>query len=213
MNGSKRNHGPAAAGVGGSKPDHEPASAARAGGSKRKNEPASAARAGGSKRKNEPASAARAGGSKRKNEPTPSARALRLLARREHTRLELERKLSVHVEDPAELQSLLDDFTARGWLSESRAVDQLVRLKRARFGAARIRQDLIEKGVPHDLIAPALETLKESELDAARGVWKRKFRAPPADTAERAKQIRFLQSRGFGLNIALRVVRGDDDSG
>jgi regulatory protein len=182
MNGSKRNPGPAAAGVDGSKPDDEPASVART------------------------------GGSKRKNEPTPSARALRLLARREHTRLELERKLSVHVEDPAELQSLLDDFTARGWLSESRAVDQLVRLKRARFGAARIRQDLIEKGVPHELIAPALETLKESELDAAREVWKRKFRAPPVDAAERAKHIRFLQSRGFGLNIAMRVVRGNDDS-
>jgi regulatory protein len=182
MNASKRNRGPAAAGVGSSKPDHEPASAARA------------------------------GGSKRRNEPTPAGRALRLLARREHTRLELERKLEPHVEDPAELQSLLDEFTARGWLSETRAADQLVRLKRARFGTARIRQDLIQKGVPHDLIAPALETLKESELDAARGVWKRKFRAPPADTAERAKQIRFLQSRGFGLNIAMRVVRGGDDS-
>jgi regulatory protein len=197
MNGSKRNHRPAAARLGGSKPDREPASAASA---------------GGSNRRNEPASAAPAGGSKRRNEPTLAGRALRLLARREHTRLELERKLSVHVEDPAELQSLLDDFTARGWLSESRAADQLVRLKRARFGAARIRQDLIEKGVPHELIAPALETLKESELDAAREVWKRKFRAPPVDSAERAKQIRFLQSRGFGLNIAMRVVRGDDDS-
>jgi regulatory protein len=146
-----------------------------------------------------------------KNEPTPAGRALRLLARREHTRLELERKLAPHVEDPAELQSLLDEFTERGWLSETRAADQLVRLKRARFGTARIRQDLIQKGVPHDLIAPALESLKETELDSAREVWKRKFRAPPADAAERAKHIRFLQSRGFSLNIAMRVVRGDGD--
>jgi regulatory protein len=181
-------------------------------GSKRNHAPAAAAGTGGSTADDEPAPAARSGGSKRKNEPTPAGRALRLLTRREHTRLELERKLAPHVEDPAELQSLLDEFTDRGWLSETRAADQLVRLKRARFGAARIRQDLIDKGVPHDLIAPAMETLKESELDAARGVWKRKFRAPPADTAERAKQIRFLQSRGFGLNIAIRVVRGDDDS-
>jgi regulatory protein len=153
----------------------------------------------------------RSEGSKRKGEPTAAARALRLLARREHTRLELERKLKPHVEDPAELQALLDDFTARGWLSESRAVDQLVRMKRARFGAARIRQSLLEKGVPHDLIAPALETLKESELDAARSVWARKFKTAPETSAERARHVRFLQYRGFSLDIAMRVVRGGDD--
>jgi regulatory protein len=153
----------------------------------------------------------RAVGSKRQGEPTAAARALRLLARREHTRFELELKLKPHVEDPAELQALLDDFTARGWLSESRAVDQLVRMKRTRFGAARIRQALIEKGVPQHLIAPALETLRESELDTARGVWARKFKTAPETSAERARHVRFLQARGFSLDIALRVVRGGDD--
>ncbi|MDB5902689.1 MAG: regulatory protein RecX [Betaproteobacteria bacterium] len=177
-------------------------------GSKRKQAPPAATHAKGSDR-HEPAAGV---GSKRKDEPTPVARALRLLARREHTRLELERKLSVHVEDPAELQSLLDELTDRGWLSESRAVDQLVRMKRARFGTARIRQSLLEKGVAHDLIAPALETLKETELDAARGVWSRKFKTTPETSADRARHVRFLQSRGFSLGIALRVVRGGDDA-
>ena len=150
---------------------------------------------------------------KRKSEPTAAARALRLLARRDHTRLELERKLASHVEDPAELQSLLDDFTARGWLSEARAAEQIVRAKRGRFGAARIRQALIEKGVPADLIATSLHALKETEVEAARAVWTRKFSATAANTAttaERARQVRFLQSRGFSLDIAMRVVRGGD---
>jgi regulatory protein len=151
--------------------------------------------------------------SKRNNEPTAAARALRLLARRDHTRLELERKLAPHVEDPAELQRLLDDFTARGWLSEARAAEQIVRTKRGRFGLARIRQALIEKGVPADLIATSLHALKETEVEAARGVWSRKFSATAATTAttaERARQVRFLQSRGFSVEVAMRVVRGRD---
>ena len=147
--------------------------------------------------------------SKRKAQPGLRARALRLLARREHTRLELERKLAPHVDDdPQELSALLDDFVERGWLSEARAVEQLVHAKRKRFGSARIRQALIEKGVSPALIAPALEALKESEIDSARAVWSRKFKVAAADRAERARQVRFLQSRGFSLEVALRVVRG-----
>ena len=145
--------------------------------------------------------------SKRKTELTPRARGLRLLARREHTRLELERKLAAHVESPAELQALLDDFTARGWLSDARAVDQLVQAKRGRFGAARIRQALAGKGVSGELIGSALANLKHTELDAARAVCARKFKTAPLSAAERARQIRFLQSRGFSVEIAMRVVR------
>jgi regulatory protein len=145
--------------------------------------------------------------SKRRTEPSPAARALRLLARREHTRLELARKLGPHFEDPAELQALLDDFTERGWLSEQRAVDQLLNAKRDRFGAARIRQALLDRGVSEDLITPALARLKESELDVARMVWTKKFGTAPRTMAERARHVRFLQSRGFSLEVAMRTVR------
>jgi regulatory protein len=133
---------------------------------------------------------------------------LRLLARRDHTRVELERKLAPYAEDPAGLQSVLDDFTVRGWLSESRAVEQLVHAKRSRFGTARIRQALMARGVASEVMAPALESLKETEVDAARAVWTRKFKTAPGTAADRARQVRFLQSRGFSLNIAMRVVRG-----
>ena len=148
-------------------------------------------------------------------EPTPAARALRLLARREHTRRELEQKLGAHVADAAELSRLLDDFTARGWICEARAAEQLVRAKRRRFGAARIRHTLVEKGVPQHLIASALEELKATELETARAVWTRKFSAAPVTAAERARHVRFLQSRGFSVEIAMRVVRGGgaDDAG
>jgi regulatory protein len=143
---------------------------------------------------------------KRRSEPTLAARALRLLARRDYTRLELERKLARYVEDSAKLNALLDDFTTRGWLSEDRAVAQLVHAKRARFGAARIRQALVQRGVSDELMSSTLTGLKETELESARGVWARKFKNPPSTPAERAKHVRFLQYRGFSLDVAMRVI-------
>ena len=144
-------------------------------------------------------------------ESTLRARALRFLARREYSRKELHSRLALHAASAAELEALLDDFTARGWISEARVVEQVVHAKRGRFGSARIRQALLARGVSAELIDPALRNLQHSELEAARAIWSRKFR-PAASREERAKQVRFLQSRGFGMEIAMRVVRGRDDS-
>lgn len=143
-----------------------------------------------------------------------SARALRLVARRDYTRLELKTKLAPHVEDAAELQALLDDFTERGWISESRVVEQLVHAKSGRLGASRIRHALVKRGITQDLIGPALDRLKESEPDRARSVLARKFKAAPVTPAERARQVRFLQSRGFSFQVAIGVVwAGAHESG
>ncbi len=154
-------------------------------------------------------------GRARRSKPEPdtgpelTARALRLLARREHTRLELCRKLAPHVEGPVELESALDDLAQRGWLSDERFVEQFVDARRGRFGPAHIRRALLERGVAEDLIAGTLATLKEGELAAARAIWVRKFKAPPKTIAERARQVRFLQARGFTTELAVRIVRGD----
>ena len=146
--------------------------------------------------------------SKRKTEPTAATRALRLLARRDYTRAELERKLAPYVEPASDLQTLLDELAGRGWLSETRAVEQLVHAKRSRLGSARIRQSLIAKGVSPGLIASTLKDLSDTELNAAREVWARKFKKPADTPTERARQVRFLQYRGFSTAIAMRVVRG-----
>lgn len=143
---------------------------------------------------------------KPESELSASARALRLVARRDYTRLELKMKLAPHVEDAVELQALLDDFTERGWISESRVVEQLVQAKSGRLGASRIRHALVKRGIPDDLIGPALVKLKESEPDRARSVLARKFKAAPVTPAERARQVRFLQSRGFSFQVAMRAV-------
>ena len=139
-------------------------------------------------------------------------RALKLLARREHSRAELTRKLSVHAEDPAEVERVLDDFERRGWLSERRVVEQLVHARRSRYGARRIERDLLRKGVSEEAVAAALAGLKAGELEAAREVWRRKFRGrQPHGPADRARQVRFLQGRGFGLEVIFKVIRGGDE--
>ena len=150
----------------------------------------------------------------KKNRAAPSlrARALRLLARREHSRLELQRKLAPHAQDPDELENLIADLVRRGWLSEQRVVEQLIHARRAKFGSQRIRQQLLEKGVAEELVAQALPQLRDGDVEAARALWQRKFGKLPRDTAERAKQVRFMQSRGFALETVLRIIKhGSDD--
>ena len=145
-------------------------------------------------------------------EPTLRERALKLLARREHSRKELGRKLAEHTQDPGEVERTLDECEARGWLSEKRVVEQLVHNRRSRFGIRRIERDLEAKGVSGEAKAAAIAQLKDGELDAARAIWRRKFGGrPPRNPAERARQARFLPGRGFELNVVLRVIGGEDD--
>jgi regulatory protein len=144
--------------------------------------------------------------------PPPSlrARALKALARREHSRQELQAKLQPFAEDPDELSSLLDDLEKRGWLSEARFVEHTTTVRRRRFGAARILNELREKGVSEAALAAAQSQLREGELEAARAVWKKKFGRLPTSLKERAKQARFLASRGFSSEIVQRVLRHEE---
>lgn len=143
------------------------------------------------------------------------ARALQYLARREYSRAELRSKLLPHIstdEDAASvasenLDALLDDLTVRGWLSDQRAATQLLHARRGRFGTQRITHELRQKGIAEELITQALPALKESELEAARGVWQRKFGVLPQDDKDKARQMRFLQSRGFGFDVIFQVLR------
>jgi regulatory protein len=114
------------------------------------------------------------------------ARALRQLARREHTRAELERKLAPAAQTPEALAALLDELAQRGWLSERRALEQVVRARRGRFGSARIRRELERRGVPRELIAEATAALGPDDARAARALRRRKFGAPPRSAQDRA---------------------------
>jgi regulatory protein len=137
-------------------------------------------------------------------------RALRLLARREHARVELARKLAPHAESAEQLEALLDDLTTRRLLSDERYTEMRMNARRARFGNARLAHELRTQGVAEDLVSAALAS-GEDELSRARQVWQRKFGGQPAaaTATERARQMRFLMSRGFSGETIRRVLRGD----
>lgn len=137
-------------------------------------------------------------------------RALRLLAGREHSRAELEKKLAAYEETPGELQRALDDLQARGFINEQRVVDSVLHRRAARLGTARLKQELQAKGIGAEAVADAVQALRGTELDRAREVWRRKFGEPAADAAGRAKQMRFLAGRGFGGDTIRRVLGGED---
>ena len=135
------------------------------------------------------------------------ARALRLLARREHSRQELARKLAPRAESPEALDVLLIDLEKRKQLSDERFASERAHILSRKFGAARIRQDLKSKGVDREMIE---RVSSEGELERARGILDRKFREPAATREERAKRMRFLQSRGFSSEIIFSLLSARD---
>ena len=135
-------------------------------------------------------------------------RALRFLAQREHSRRELERKLSSQANTrlSEEVINVLDKLERQGFLSEKRAAEQIARIRRTRFGSQRIIHELKTKGIDDHLIGDILPVLKETELETALNIWRKKFAQPPATREERAKQIRFMMNRGFSMETIQHVL-------
>ena len=147
------------------------------------------------------------------DKPSLKGRALRLLAQREHSRAELQRKLAVHEEAPGELARALDELQAKGFIDEQRVIDSLVHRRAGRLGASRVRQELQAKGLPPEAVARAVESLRTSEADRAREVWRKKFGQAPANPADRARQARFLAGRGFSGDAIRRAIGRLAESG
>ncbi|MCD8494455.1 MAG: recombination regulator RecX [Burkholderiaceae bacterium] len=148
-------------------------------------------------------------------EPLPAAqlkaKAVRWLAAREYTRTELARKLGPYADTPEDVETVLDDLERGGWQSDARFVQSFQRVKSGKQGSALIAQGLRQKGVDPDLIARTLDQLKDTELERARAVWDKKFGkvGVSRDPKEKARQARFLASRGFGGDVIRRVVGGE----
>jgi regulatory protein len=165
------------------------------------------------------------------------ARAIGLLAQREHSRAELRRKLlrieqqqrqrarlaALQAADEGELSAaavendedhggeaavdaLLDTLAAAGYLNESRFVESRLHLRASRFGAQRIQQELAQHGLKLD--AEQQATLRETEMERAREVWKKRFGEDPSrEVTEQARQTRFLLARGFAPEVVRRLLK------
>ena len=133
--------------------------------------------------------------------------AIRLLARREHTRAELGRKLA-GLGTQEEIAAVLADMEASQLQSDNRTAENYLRSNASRLGASRLRHTLKTRGVAPEMIEEQLaQAGLPDELERARAAWSRKFSAAPANSKEWARQARFLQSRGFAGDIVRRLLK------
>jgi len=161
-------------------------------------------------------------------------KAMQYLAKREYSAFELRQKLSQFInrqaQMPAEqmeakqtpeniaeqqalqlqqIEQIIADFVAKKWLSDERFTEQIVFARQSKFGSAKIAYELKQKGIAPDLIAQAVDHLQDSQLQQACAICRKKFKQAPSDRVQWAKQARFLQSRGFSLEIIQRVLATD----
>ena len=139
--------------------------------------------------------------------PSLYARAMRFLARREHSREELRRKLASKVEEEGEnLESVLDELAAKGWLSDARFAEHTARAKARRYGPLKLANYLKSRGVDADDIAAGVHAAGADGTAQLENIWKSRFREAPHGERERARQVRFLQGRGFALEAIFRFL-------
>jgi regulatory protein len=138
-------------------------------------------------------------------------RALAHLARRDHTRLELARKLQHAGHAKEDIEPLLDELAQRGWLSNQRYAEAYVQQKQQRFGALKLAHEMRSRGVEESDLQQALTAAKDTELERARQVWEKRFGELPASAQQKARQMRFLHGRGFAPEIIRRILNATAD--
>ncbi|MFG0584989.1 recombination regulator RecX [Pseudomonas sp. zjy_9] len=139
--------------------------------------------------------------------------AMDLLARREHGRVELTRKLRKHGAPQELIEAALQRLSEEGLLSEARYLESFVAYRaRAGYGPQRIREELGQRGLERSDIDQALRESAIDWFESLRETWQRKFAGQlPMDARERAKQGRFLAYRGYSLDMIGRLLRGSDE--
>ena len=141
------------------------------------------------------------------------ARALRYLSMREHSRLELARKLKKHAQEGDDVDALLDFLEKNKWLSQERFSEALIHRRASRFGNSRIVAELQMHGIQGEALKELKLGLNDSETARACEIWQRKFGKLPEDAAERSKQMRFLMARGFShkaIKVAMKGLVDDE---
>ncbi|HEY7758902.1 MAG TPA: recombination regulator RecX [Burkholderiales bacterium] len=133
-------------------------------------------------------------------------RALRLLAARERSRAELRRKLADDDAEASEVEGVLDELQREGLLSETRLAEQLIHAARGRYGSRRVLERLRSRGLGGEALDRAEQALKVQELESARAVWRKRFDRLPGTLQEKARQARFLASRGFSNEVIHRIL-------
>jgi regulatory protein len=147
-----------------------------------------------------------------KNQLQLKKRALYYLGKRDYSRVELGRKILTYSESlevsKADLESVLNELEEKDWLSDDRFSEQFVLSKKRKFGARKIAHELKLRGVDELIISRVLRVIKDDEFLLAKKIWEKKFNQIPITIDEKAKQIRFMQSRGIEVAIINQIVSG-----
>jgi regulatory protein len=138
-------------------------------------------------------------------------RALNLLARREHSELELRNKLKSKGFLASDIDAIIPLLTMEGALSNARFTEIYVHYRRQKgYGPVRIRAELNVRGVSEDMIEDHLKIADNAWLTSVRAVWRKRFKGVvPNDKRTRAEQQRFLQYRGFTLDQIDIIFQSD----
>lgn len=138
--------------------------------------------------------------------------ALRLLATREHSRLELMRKIAARGFRAEDASAVLDQLERENALNEARLAERYIDERIGKgFGPARIRSELREKGLADALIERHLEPMQDAWPACMTKAHDRRFGASvPADRADYARRARFLEQRGFPADAIRRFLRFPD---
>ena len=126
--------------------------------------------------------------------------------------MELGRKILNYSESlelsKVDLELILDELEEKDWLSDRRFTEQFVLSKKRKFGARKIAHELKLRGVNESIISRVLGDIKGDEFLLAKKIWEKKFNQIPLTIDEKAKQIRFMQSRGIEVVIIHQILSG-----
>ena len=140
------------------------------------------------------------------------AQAIRLLARREYARSELEHRLIAKGAPRDEVGFVLDELIAQGYLSDARYARAMATQKAGGYSRRSIAEALKAKGIARTDIERALGEAEADDEKTLRALWQRRFGKPPTDEREKARQVRYLQARGFALSAIFKLLREAPDT-
>jgi regulatory protein len=149
-------------------------------------------------------------GARERSPGTLRERAIALLARRDYARTELRQRLlrgDHGAVARAEVDALLDELVALGYLSDERFAQTTVTRKSGSYSRRAIAEGLKAQGVASETVAEALAGAGVDDDVALLALWQRRFGRAPRDEREKARQVRFLQSRGFDLSAIFKLLR------
>jgi regulatory protein len=138
------------------------------------------------------------------------AKALDFLSRRDYSYRELFTKLLKYTEDTEAVKEVLTQMVEQKYLNEERYIENYINAKSQKFGAQRIKYQLMNKVADQELVNNIYQQAAIDEFTTAQSIWLRKFHGKrPENAKEKAQQIRFLSGRGFSLEIIFRIIQSD----